>query len=186
MVIWGTAVGELIYRVWYPFCQGQLLHQESLMGDFSLVGVVALHSRQCFDTVGWATGRASGLFNAMGICRGSIFWHQPNLQLASSFREEVQLDKCWVSACVWKVGVSFHQLKTGFVTDHCCCRICSICLMVWKAERPIQLHCCLMHCPVRLQTLALNCRPCFAGNSIQCEKFHMSYLEVMMWEEYGR
>jgi len=28
---------------------------------------ILLHSLQCFDTVGWATGRASGLYKKLGV-----------------------------------------------------------------------------------------------------------------------
>jgi len=68
----------------------------------------------------------------------------------------------------------------------CCCRTCSICRMDWKAERPIRLRCCLMHCPIRMQTLELSCRLHCAGNSTQNGKSRTSYLVDMTRVEYGR
>ena len=54
-----TGVGKLAWRDQWPF------HQESSAGRRkdevrSLVAVNALRSLQCFDTVGWVTGKTSG------------------------------------------------------------------------------------------------------------------------------
>jgi len=82
-----------------------------LDGDFLLVGFSAVSSVQCFDTVGWVTGRASGV----SILAPEVICSEPGQTLSNTAGEGQTL------------RLQFSCFSWTIVMYPCCfCNGCSI------------------------------------------------------------